>query len=47
MDGNDGSMQNSGWERYRGKVRKKYKCFRNDDGAACVWVRFDGDPYDC
>ena len=47
MNGNEGSMQNSGWEWYRGKVRKKYKCFRNDDGAACVWVRFEGDPYDC
>ena len=36
MDGNEGSMQNSGWEWYRGKVCKKYKCFRNDSGAACV-----------
>ena len=25
---------------------RKYKCFRNDSGAAGVWVRFDGDPYD-
>jgi len=47
MDGNEGSMQKSGWEWYRGKVCKKYKCFKNDSGAACVWVRFDGDPYDC
>ena len=47
MDGNEGSMQKSGWEWYSGKVCKKYKCFKNDSGAACVWVRFDGDPYDC
>ena len=39
-------MHNSGWEWYRGKVYRKYKCFRNDSGAAGVWVRFDGDHYD-
>ena len=47
LDGSEGSMQNSGWEWYRGKVYRKYTCFRNDSGAACVWVRFDGDRYDC
>ena len=47
MGGNEGSMQKSGWEWYRGKVCKKYKCFKDDSGAAYVWVRFDGDPYDC
>ena len=40
-------MQNSGWEWYRCKVCKKYKCCKDDSGAAYVWVRFDGDPYDC
>ena len=47
MDGNEGSMQNSGWEWYRGKVCKKYKCCKDDSGAAYAWVRFDGDGYDC
>ena len=46
MDGNEGSMQNSGWEWYRGKVCKRYNCFKDGSGAAYVWVRFDGDPYD-
>ena len=46
LDGNEGSMQNSGWEWYRGKVCRKYTCFKNASGAACVWVRFDGDRYD-
>ena len=47
MDGIEGSMQKSGWEWYRGNVCKRYKCFKDDSGAAYVWVRFDGDPYDC
>ena len=47
MDGNEGSMQSSGWEWYRGGVCKKYKCCKDDSGAAYAWVRFDGDPYDC
>ena len=47
MDRNEGSMHNSGWEWYRGKVCKKYKCCKDNSGAAYVWVRFDGDPYDC
>ena len=47
MDGNEGSMQNSGREWYQGKVCKKYKCCKDDSGAAYAWVRFDGDPYDC
>ena len=47
MDRNEGSMQNSGWEWYRGKVCKKYKCCKDDIGAAYAWVRFDGDAYDC
>ena len=47
MDRNEGSMQSSGWEWYRGKVCKKYKCCKDDSGAADGWVRFDGDPYDC
>ena len=46
MDGNEGSMQSFGWDWYRGKVCKKYKCFKDDSGEAYVWVRFDGDPYD-
>ena len=47
MDGNEGSMQSCGWDWYRGKVCKKYKCCKDDSGAAYAWVRFDGDPYDC
>ena len=47
LDGSEGSLQNSGWEWYRGKVCKKYTCFKIYSGAACVWVRFDGDRYDC
>ena len=47
MDSSEGSRQNSGWEWYRGKVGKRYKCCKDDSGAAYVWVRFDGDPYDC
>jgi len=34
MNGNEGSMQNSGWEWYRGKLCKKYKCCKDDSGAA-------------
>ena len=47
LDVNEGAMQKSGCEWYRGKVCKKYKCCKDDSGAAYVWVRFDGDPYDC
>ena len=46
MDGNEGSMQSSGWDWYRGNVCKKYKCCK-DDSCAAFWVRFDGDAYDC
>jgi len=46
MDGNEGSMHSSGWEWYRGGVCKKYKCCKDDSGAAYAWVRFHGDPYD-
>ena len=47
MDGNEGSMQDSGWEWYQGNVCKKYKIGKDDIGAAYAWVRFDGDAYDC
>ena len=47
MDGNEGSMQDSGWKWYQGKVCKKYKCGKDDNGAAFAWVRFNGDCYDC
>jgi len=30
IDGNEGSMQNSGWEWYQGRVCKKYKCCKDD-----------------
>jgi len=47
MDRNEGSMHNSGWEWCRGKVCKKYKCCKDDSGAAYAKVPFDGDAYDC
>ena len=47
MDGNEGSMQSCGWDWYRGKVCTKYKCCKDDSGAAYAWVRFVGDAYDC
>ena len=47
IDGNEGSMQNSGWEWYQGRVCKKYKCCKDDSGAAYAKVPFDGDAYDC
>ena len=40
-------MQDSGWKWYQGKVCKKYKCVKDDNGAAFAWVRFNGDCYDC
>ena len=47
MDGNEGSMQDSGWEWYQGNVCKKYKIGKDDNGLAFAWVRFSGDCYDC
>ena len=36
-----------GWEWYQCKVCKKYKCGKDDHGAAFARVRFSGDCYDC
>ena len=47
MDHNEGSMRGFGWEWYKGKVCKKFKCGKDASGAAYAWVRFDGDGYDC